>query len=880
MEIGFSTKRKLGFVKDTIPRPVFLSVTLDNDIARTANASNIEMWDTCNNLVVSWIMSSVCESIAKSVMFIGTASEIWSQLETRFSLSNGSRKYKLIKDTFGISQQGSSVRKQNQSKSREIEKGRGNGGNQRRTAASVTNGSNSFTFTYEQFENLMRNVLKDIKPGAITSDYTDDELEFVVDQVDAKLRIEVENSVNYSLFSCSACLYNKAVCHNMYSLWHHKLGHISTTNMKHVQSSDIPVVNDNETTCLTCPMAKLTKFPYTYSESCSSSAFELIHMDTWGLIRSKNALEFVKGPFALFLADKGIEHQTTCVDRPQQNGRVERKHRHIIEVARALRFQASLPLRFWGDCVVTATYLINRVPSSILQNKTPYEKLPRKILDYSNLRVFGCFVVAKNPSRAVDKFAPRDLPSDKKVIGSHWFFKTKLKSDGFVDKKKARLVVQGNRQMKGVDYEETFAPVAKQCKLPMRYVGKGEKVQDTKSSSSKVCKLKKSLYGLKQAPRQWFAKLSSALVSFGYQQSNADYSLFTKKNAKGFTVVLVYVDDLIIIADFGLFMSQKKYTMEMLQEASVMNNRPYKLQMDKNLKLQADIAKKGSHPSWLWNSLLHGRGLLLRGLRWKIGNGRNISFWTHKWVPFANNFYIRSPFGPFHNRNTVAGFIVDGEWNVSLLREHTSASEAEMVLQIPISRTGSTDKLVWHFDPKGQYTVNSGYKHAIALKSTRDVIVESSANPSSKFWKIIWHIPMQPKIKLFLWKGISNLISTKENLFRRSFSPSPACPICVEATYPCRDNSGTLHCLLASDRGWFNATVESDSQLAISLACSESTLPWSIAALVDDIRLLANNMHLSFSWVNRESLRKPAFVCTIVLLICLGKPDCVDRLPS
>ncbi|GJZ42300.1 reverse transcriptase [Tanacetum coccineum] len=60
-------------------------------------------------------------------------------------------------------------------------------------------------------------------------------------------------------------------------------------------------------------------------------------------------------------------------------------------------------------------------------------------------------------------------------------------------------------------------------------------------------------------------------------------------------------------------------------------------------------------------------------------------------------------------------------------------------------------------------------------------------------------------------------------------------------------------CSLASDQGWFNATVESDSQLVISLACSESTPPWSIAALVDDIRLWANNMHLSFFFVNRES---------------------------
>ncbi|PWA82483.1 hypothetical protein CTI12_AA178300 [Artemisia annua] len=106
MEIGLSTKRKLGFVKGTIPKPPSVPIA---PVTVVENNARIEMWETCNNLVISWIMSSVSDSIAKSVMFIGSASEIWSQLETRFSLSNGSRKYKLSKDTFGISQQGSSV---------------------------------------------------------------------------------------------------------------------------------------------------------------------------------------------------------------------------------------------------------------------------------------------------------------------------------------------------------------------------------------------------------------------------------------------------------------------------------------------------------------------------------------------------------------------------------------------------------------------------------------------------------------------------------------------------------------------------------------------------------------------------------------------------
>ena len=92
-------------------------------------------------------------------------------------------------------------------------------------------------------------------------------------------------------------------------------------------------------------------------------------------IRSDNGLEFNNNETLKFFQAKGITHQRSCLYTPQQNSIVERKHRYLLETARALLFQSKLPTKYWGDCILTSTYLINRLPSTFLQNKCPYEML-------------------------------------------------------------------------------------------------------------------------------------------------------------------------------------------------------------------------------------------------------------------------------------------------------------------------------------------------------------------------------------------------------------------------------------------------------------------------------------------------------------------------
>ena len=151
------------------------------------------------------------------------------------------------------------------------------------------------------------------------------------------------------------------------------------------------------------------------------------------------------------------------------------------------------------------------------------------------------------------------LPPGQSVVGCKWIYKIKTRFDGSIKHYKTRLVAKGFTQEYVIDYEETFAPVARissvRALLAVAAARKWDLFQmDVKNAflngelseevymqpplglfvdSNKVCHFRRALYGLKQAPRAWFAKFNSTIFRLDYTTSPYDSALFLHRTDKG-----------------------------------------------------------------------------------------------------------------------------------------------------------------------------------------------------------------------------------------------------------------------------------------------------------------------------------------------------------
>lgn len=216
-----------------------------------------------------------------------------------------------------------------------------------------------------------------------------------------------------------------------YSLWHKRMGHLNETSLKSLCNKQFISVTNwkrSMSVCSSCQMSKSCKLPFTSTNKISIFPIDKVHCDLWGpapilscqnfkyyvsfvddhsrftwifplktksdfllcfvkfkknvenqlerrikILQTDGGGEFISSNLKTLLEQSGIQHQISCPHTPQQNGVVERKYRHVVETGLTLLFQSNEPMKYWVDAFLTATFLMNRMPSSVHYMDTPFE---------------------------------------------------------------------------------------------------------------------------------------------------------------------------------------------------------------------------------------------------------------------------------------------------------------------------------------------------------------------------------------------------------------------------------------------------------------------------------------------------------------------------
>lgn len=250
--------------------------------------------------------------------------------------------------------------------------------------------------------------------------------------------------------------------------WHERFGHLNLTDLMNVvRDKVVPAVSFQNAElvreCDVCLRSKMTTLPFPKNREPCKEILKIVHSDVVGPFRTQNAngarwfvtfiddcsrwcevyflrqksgvLEAFKlfknyaekqtgkqikslqsdngreyyknAPFDDYLSEHGIERRLSVPRTPQQNGVAERKNRTLLDMARCLMVQSSLPPSFWSEAIATACHIRNRCPTSSLKGKIPYEVWTGELLNVDHLRTFGSKVMVLNKDPTKDKLQER-----------------------------------------------------------------------------------------------------------------------------------------------------------------------------------------------------------------------------------------------------------------------------------------------------------------------------------------------------------------------------------------------------------------------------------------------------------------------------------------
>ena len=246
--------------------------------------------------------------------------------------------------------------------------------------------------------------------------------------------------------------------------WHHKLGHPSNKVLQSIFSNSVALssMSFSNFHCTSCSVNKSHKLPFSNNSLKSTKPLELVYTDVWGPtqrsidgffyylifvdfftkyiwlypMKKKSDVSIIFPQFKKLVETYfqtslisifsnnggeyqklipvfnhcGVSHFTTPPHTPEHNGTAERRHRHVVETGLALLHFSGLPLSYWSHAFQTAVYLINRLPTPILNNNTPFKMLFKQLPNYAKLKPFGCLCYPWLKPYSASKLHPKSKP--------------------------------------------------------------------------------------------------------------------------------------------------------------------------------------------------------------------------------------------------------------------------------------------------------------------------------------------------------------------------------------------------------------------------------------------------------------------------------------
>ncbi|CAN1763719.1 Putative ribonuclease H protein At1g65750 [Linum perenne] len=185
-------------------------------------------------------------------------------------------------------------------------------------------------------------------------------------------------------------------------------------------------------------------------------------------------------------------------------------------------------------------------------------------------------------------------------------------------------------------------------------------------------------------------------------------------------------------------------------------------------------APPGHGPSYVWQSIRRSQQVVGRGSRWRVGNGSNIRVWDDHWLRNGDNLGITTARDDTLEGLKVCDLLIPGllEWDKELVEALFDQRDVLEIFSVPIGVGGIRDELIWHFDPKGAYSVRSAYRVFMeGINPRPDLIVQGA-------WTQLWDLSVPPRIKNFMWRLGREVIPTRAALRRRHIAVPSGCGVC------------------------------------------------------------------------------------------------------